>query len=315
MYFMLAKCTAILLSLLLNLWTQGQISISLRKTFIDSIKNKITIKANYQIYFAHKHANAAANDGDLHFAGYDRKIGLPIVAEIMNAKDQTDAVALVHQKEGNGTPSETVALTGVWRLWCEHPGDIFDFKQGKNDIAIENTNPPHVFEIHPAIKIDDLDLSPSLHEINDFKYKDAEDAFGRYANLRCKLSKKGKYVLLETNGIGYNYVDFWIKLNSDSKLRVTDGLFAYCSVYNSSFDPEDPEEDNLISHKLRIGFIKGSVLYAKIDSLSKGSFVHVVGIPRIDLALVSWRIEHATDRPEALEWNLPLEMIAVGELD
>jgi hypothetical protein len=43
--------------------------------------------SNYEVYFAHKSPNPGSKDGDLHFAGFDKKIGLPIVAEIMNAKN------------------------------------------------------------------------------------------------------------------------------------------------------------------------------------------------------------------------------------
>lgn len=188
----------------------AQITITVRKSFIDSFKGKLTIDANYEIWYAHAHPNPGAKDGDLHFAGWDKKIGLPVVAEVMNAKEETDAVNLIHDKEGKGEPTQKVKLTGVWRLWCEHPGDIYEFKQGVDNIPIENTNPPHVFEIHPATKIEDIDLLNSLHKIDGFDYKNAEDAFSKYSNMRCKLSKKGKYVSIETTGIGYNYVDFWL---------------------------------------------------------------------------------------------------------
>src|SRR4051794_32683088 len=97
---------------------QAQISITIRKSFIDSFKNQLTIDANYEVWYAHKRPNPADKDGDLHFAGLDKKIGLPIVAEIMNAKEEGAAVDLVHQKEGKGQPAEKVKLTGVWRLWC-----------------------------------------------------------------------------------------------------------------------------------------------------------------------------------------------------
>lgn len=310
---MFIKSKLLLLLLLATFYSEAQITITIRKSFIDSFKSRLTIAANYEIWYAHKSPNPASKDGDLHFAGWDKKIGLPIVAEIMNAKDEHDAVALVHEKEGKGEPSEKVKLTGVWRLWCEHPGDIFEFKQGRDDIPIENTNPPHVFEIHPATKLGDIDLLPSLKEINGFAYKDAEDAFSKYSNMRCKLSKKGKYVSIETNGIGYNYVDFWLKFNEANNLTVSDGLFAYCSIYSSK--PEEDEGEELISHKLKIGFVKGSALYDKAKTMGKGGILHVVGIPRINLALVAWRIEHAAEKPEALQWNLPIEMVAVGELE
>src|SRR5262245_53205580 len=118
----------ILLACAISFECDAQISITVRKSFIDSFKNKLTIDANYEIYFAHKHPNAASNDADIHFAGYERMIGLPIVAEIMNAREATAAVDLIHAKEGHGVPTEKVKLTGTWRLWCEHPGDIEEFK-------------------------------------------------------------------------------------------------------------------------------------------------------------------------------------------
>ena len=43
--------------------------------------------------------------------------------------------------------------------------------------------------------------------------------------------------------------------------------------------------------------------------------MHVLGIPRINLALVSWRAAQAKTRPEALQWNLPFEIVAIAELE
>ena len=310
------KPKLLLLALLLGFfYSNSQITMTLRKSFIDSFKNKLTITANYEVYFAHKNPNSGSKDGDLHFAGFDKKIGLPIVAEIMNAKEFDDAVQKVHDFEGKGKPQNKVPLSGVWRLWCEHPGDIEAFKQGKMNIEIENTNPAHVFEIHPVTKIDAIDLSASLHKINGYSYKDAEDAFSRYSNLRCKIKQTAKTITIETNGIGYNYVDFWLKFNSSDNLVVSDGLFAFCTIYNSDFDPVDEDQGDLIAHKLRVAFVKGSSLYDKAKTSKKGDFLHVVGIPRINLTLISWRAVHANTQPEVLTWNLPFEIVAVGELD
>jgi len=310
------KPKLLLLALLLGFfYSNSQITMTLRKSFIDSFKNKLTITANYEVYFAHKNPNSGSKDGDLHFAGFDKKIGLPIVAEIMNAKEFDDAVQKVHDFEGKGKPQNKVPLSGVWRLWCEHPGDIEAFKQGKMNIEIENTNPAHVFEIHPVTKIDAIDLSASLHKINGYTYKDAEDAFSRYSNLRCKIKQTAKTITIETNGIGYNYVDFWLKFNSSDNLVVSDGLFAFCTIYNSDFDPVDEDQGDLIAHKLRVAFVKGSSLYDKAKTSKKGDFLHVVGIPRINLTLISWRAVHANTQPEVLTWNLPFEIVAVGELD
>src|SRR4026207_2547533 len=89
--------------------THSQITITLRKSFIDSFKNKVTITIpNFGIYEAHEHPNSASKDADLHFAGTGKPIGMPMVAEIMNAKGQQSAVDEVHAFEGDGEPQNTV---------------------------------------------------------------------------------------------------------------------------------------------------------------------------------------------------------------
>src|SRR3981081_2802034 len=101
-------------------WASAQIQITLRQSFIDSIKNKVTISVDYVIDKAHAQPNSPAKDGDMHIAGRAETIGLPIVAEIMNAASTPKPVSLVHSVEGS---DQVVSLTGVWRIWCEHAGE------------------------------------------------------------------------------------------------------------------------------------------------------------------------------------------------
>ena len=49
-----------------------------------------------------------------------------------------------------------------------------------------------------------------------------------------------------------------------------------------------------------------------VRTKTKGDRLHVLGIPRIDLALVSYRTRVADTRPEVLDWGLPYELIVVG---
>ncbi len=304
-------------------WTTlfSQITINLRRSFIDSFKNRLTIEAkNFEIYYSHKRPNSISadgkKDGDLHFSGYQRKIGMPLVAEIMNARMNSGAVEFVKLNQGQGVPQNKVDISGVWRLWCEHPGNINTFRQGNGPLEIEDTNPPHVFEIHPVTKIDTFNLLPTFLEIDGFGYKDATTAFNLYSNMRCKITRKQGRVHIETNGIGYNYVDFWIKFNDKpSTGKVTDGALVFCKIFDGEFDPDEEEESEyLISHKMRIGFVKGTDLYNIAMTKNKGDYMHIVGMPRINLAILAWRVDNATTRPEVLQWNLPLEMIGLGEI-
>lgn len=242
----------------------------------------------------------------------------------MNAKGETDALAIVKEFNGDGTrPQRTVKLTGVWRLWCEHPGDESKFVQGSYRNPIFNsTNPDHVFEIHPVTKINNVSLLQSLKKIEGYTYKDAERAFTAYSNARCKIKQRGTKITIETNGVGYNYVDFWIKLNRDEQKMAPDGLFAFCTILTPEFNLQDAtdedgevhEEEYLLSHKISVAFIKGTPEYDKILNMRKGDYMRVTAIPRISLNLVKVRLALSATEPDALEWNLPFEMVVVGEI-
>jgi hypothetical protein len=69
-----------------------------------------------------------------------------------------------------------------------------------------------------------------------------------------------------------------------------------------------------VARGVRVGFVEGSDPDKKQQQLNEGVCMKVLGIPRVDLALVSWRIEHKDnpDFPDALRWSLPYEIIAVG---
>ena len=47
-------------------------------------------------------------------------------------------------------------------------------------------------------------------------------------------------------------------------------------------------------------------------SLGTGKHLYVIGVPRISMSLLAWRCEHAGERPEVLDWNLPYEMVVVA---
>jgi hypothetical protein len=49
-------------------------------------------------------------------------------------------------------------------------------------------------------------------------------------------------------------------------------------------------------------------------TMRKGDYMRVTAIPRISLNLVRVRLDRAATEPEVLEWNLPFEMVVVGEI-
>ncbi len=277
----------------------AETEIILKNTFIEKYKNRATITATYTVDVAHKRPNPASKDGDMHVAGRAPEVGLPIVAEIMNAASEKPAVDKVHEVEGT---TQSIKITGAWRLWTEHGGDSVQ-TQGEKLKPFKTSNPEHVFEIHPVTKLDDISVTDSWRPIEGFETKDADQAFHRYESTRSKIIPGKNATTLVTTMAGYNYVEFLMDLNEDPK-PVADGTLAMASILDLGGE--------LLVRNRRMVFVAGTPPNDVANNLKKGDCLHVLGIPRIDLALVSWRAKNATKRPGVLTWSLPYEMIVVG---
>jgi hypothetical protein len=297
-------CSLISFISVLPFHSYSQVEIILRKSFVDSIKNRITIETDFNIVHAHHRPNSISDDGDMHVAGKGRHIGLPVVAELMNARNEKEAVDFIHQNEG--TP-HFVSITGPWRIWCEHTRKDQDRQSQGIPFKIENTNPPHIFEIHPITKVGNINtinsLKPIREDEKEFEYKDAKKAFKRYLNAKCSITDLKDKIKIKTYGLGYNYAEFWIKLTGKQKI-VEDGRFIFCSVLDKN--------KKVICNNIRMAFPKGSDAELKVRKLKENDIMHVVGIPRIELAAITERIEKSGSSPGILELNLPFEMIIVA---
>jgi hypothetical protein len=166
------------------------------------------------------------------------------------------------------------------------------------------TNPPHVFEIHPITQLNGSDLSDSLHLIDGYDSKSPDDAFEHYESSTFQLSpaQNGR-VAMRMQMVGYNYVHFVMQLIGKDA-TADDGEFVFAQIRNDTGE--------VLVNKLRVGFLKGSQPYTAEQSMGTGQCLKLLGIPRVDLALVSWRLKHAQADPSILSWSLPYEMIAVG---
>lgn len=279
---------------------QAEISITLNNSFIEKYKNRATINAQFIVDHSKGKPNPGSKDGDMHIAGRDPKnIGMPAVAELMNAGDHLDAVQIANDAQGTGQP---VAVTGAWRIWNEHGGDN-QFVQGKKVAAASTSNPDHVFEIHPVLSIGGVALHESFKDIPGYSPKLPENAFPMYEQVRSTIVPTSGKTTVISNGIGYNYVKFQMVLN-EKPFAISDGAVAFARVQDLG--------GHLILRKKRMVFVKDTPPEIATRSLGEGSCLQVLGIPRVDLALVSWRVGHRNDPRKPLTWNLPYEIIVVG---
>jgi hypothetical protein len=284
-----------------------EFQITLKNAFIEKYKNRATLTTPFRV-IAHTY-HAAKADGDAHVSGLPEEVGLACVAEIMNVKDQADAKDVVEEHEGT---ANLVNVTGVWRLWCEHPdAQPGDTRQIQDDVipSFTTSNPRHVFELHPVTRMGQVSVLDSLKPIHGYDAKDATKAFQYYESITCRIvpDPETQTTTLFTKKVGYNYVDFKLETEEDEQFITLDGLIVRGRALTL-------DEDPIVSNR-RMVFVHDSAPEKAIRGKPKGTKLHVLGIPRVDLALVSYRARVAASKPEALEWNLPYEIVIVGVYD
>jgi hypothetical protein len=287
-------------------------TLALQRKFVDDNKDsatiKITLRVDQHLKIPHK-IDKGGDDGDIHMAGRSDQVRLPLVAEIMNAaggKEQ-NAVNLLNRSSG----SVPVDVTGVWRIWFEHPPSSGEQIQGDTVPIPSSSNPDHVFEIHPIIDFDGQDILVSLAPIakdgKAYKTAPAKEAFQSYDSLGARIASTKTGITITTRRAGFNYVSFFLEPIGEMITR-SDGLFVLARVY----DDENPDEP-LTSSPIRMVFVNGSDA-AKTMKDNFGEKLKVLGIPRVDLAQVA---EIAATQPgEEGEDTvcLPYEMVVLAVL-
>lgn len=277
-------------------------SVTLKRAFIEKFKNRATIDASLIVDHAHPKPNPPAADGDMHVAGRAQKeVGLPMVAEIMNAAAPAEATAVktVHQDEGD---NQAVAITGVWRLWFEHPSSSPQIQFATVPPA-QNTNPDHCFEIHPITKFAGNAIPNSFQFVPGFAAHDAKTAFDSYEKLTVTIKATASAVSLNSPKAAYNYVDFFIQFTGKAAPLDDGGAVALANVM------PDAQGEPLVEN-LRMIFVPGTPPALKLQQSKPGDVWHVLGIPRVSLNAISTFLSKGSLNTTGQK--LPYEMIIVG---
>jgi len=142
---------------------------------------------------------------------------------------------------------------------------------------------------------------------SNFEAYDANTAFAYYESVPCRIvpDLQNQTTTIFTPKAKYNYCEFWMEVDEDQQFQTTDGRIVRCSVCDS-------KDGEPIFHNRRMVFVKNTPPELTVRGMHKGDRIHVLGIPRIDLALVSWRTRAFHTRPEVLTWKLLYEIIVAG---
>lgn len=290
-------CRLVTLALLLSSAQAEKLVLS--STFVDQVKNKATISVslNVDVHPNTPHTiSKGGNDGDIHMAGRADEVGLPLVAEIVNARQAQNAM----DRLKTTAPGTQVPVNGVWRIWFEHLGKEDQIQGNPVDVP-DTSNPAHLFEIHPITKFGEDAVFDSFVDIPGYTAYPAHVAFPFYEKAKATISASGGSVTITSGAGKYNYAEFVIEL-AGAVQEVDDGLFVLANV----FDTED-DEQAVTQDARRMVFVKDTRPACEVRKLSTGGRIHVLGIPRVNLSEVA-----AIATEEAATTRLPYEMIIVA---
>src|ERR1043166_3340985 len=292
----------------------GKMVLGLDKTFIETFKDKATITTHFHIDAVPAHANPhpigdGSDDGDIHMAGRDSAIRLPLVAEIINARKENPSLTFLKNLVDNGEFGKEVDLTGVWRIWFEHLSSTPQLQNGNFPVP-NDSGMAHAFELHPVTMFGAFDVHDSFVPIESptkkFQGKDAHEAFnGEYDTLTADITTKGDQVEITSSRGTLNYANFIMKLAA-KPVSVGDGSIVSAKVFAVG-----DEDAPVLSRNVRMVFVKGTPPAEKLKSLAKGDSIHVMGVPRVNLHAVSLIVNKLAPN-EAWHGPLPYEMIIVA---
>ncbi len=277
-----------------------EIAITLKKTFIEAYKNRVTIDVALTVDKADKRPHAAVFDGDLHLAGRAPGVGLPVVAEIQNAASETEAFGRIRRDEGSG---RALKITGAWRIWSEHVGSAGEI-QGEDFPSTAAANPDHVFEIHPVTRLAGIGLLESLRPVEGYRPGSADIIFRSLEKIPCRILPGAATTTIVTRKGQFIDVEFLLEVGRERHRVVRDGRFITATAFDL--------KGGLLASRVRMAFVRGSPPEKIVRSLPPGSRLHVFGLPRINLAEVASRAARSGDQPELLTQDLPYEIVIVG---
>ena len=283
-------------------------TLVLDKNFVATYQDKATISVTLEVD-AHPNAphrrKSGGDDGDIHMAGRASEVGLPLVAEILNAGSNANKSGLDLVKQI--AKGQTVRVAGVWRIWFEHLGKADMVQFDKVEVPT-TSNPAHLFEIHPITDFADQSLrQPSFQPIPGYQAYEAAKAFAFYENANATVEESKSAIMLESGTGKYNYADFFIE-PTGAPQQVGDGLLVLAEVYAAA-----DSEETITAQPRRMVFVNGTEPAKAITALAEGERLHVLGIPRVNLAEVAAIAADHVDDP--VQVKLPYEMIVVAVLD
>lgn len=223
-----------------------------------------------------------------------------MVAEIQNAKLAPRAVQVVKEAERSRKP---VRVTAVMRFWPEHAIGL-PHRQGEPMPRLLNANPDHVFELHPLIRVADIDLLPNLRPVDGYKPGHASATLQLYQRSELEIQVRSNRVYLKTPAGLWNDVHFLLELTDAPATVREDGRYLIGRARDLLGD--------LLVDSIRVVLVKDSPPDLALRNRRAGDRIHVWGLPRVSFDGLARLIEQAGTDARWRTAPFPYELLILG---
>ena len=278
----------------------NHVTVRFSRAFLEANRERITLQTEFTVDVAARMINPAVFDGDIHIAGRSPDIGLRMVAEIMNAKTAPAAVAMVRRAQATRRP---IRLVAVPRYWPEHAIGV-PHRQGEPMPRLANANPDHLFELHPVIEVEGLDLRYTLHPVEGYRPFHAATAFDHLDHADVQFRIQGDSVLVRTSAGLWNDVHFVLELTDRPARVLEDGAYLTGRARDLA--------GNVLRDSVRVVLVGGSPPDRAIRGMPPRTWIHVWGQPRVSLDGLVSLIEAAAADTTSHTAAMPYEVVIVG---
>lgn len=145
--------------------------LQLRESLLQAQRDRITATVTAVVDHIGEAAHSLEDDCDLHVALRSRDVRVAFIGEVKNAcseKPPGTIRAFWSQRISEETHGRAVPVTGVFRIWLEHPPSGGTVQTEAERVPwYGNSNPDHQVELHPITRIGSLDFLGHVKRIRD----------------------------------------------------------------------------------------------------------------------------------------------------
>lgn len=185
-------------------WNAAAAELQLRESLLRQQASRVTAEVRAEVSQLGKQAHPLDEDCDQHVPLRSEQIKVPLLAEIKNAcsRPPGEPRNFWAGELARRVGQQPVATMGIFRVWLEHPpGNGAVQSEAKRVPAYKNSNPDHMVELHPLLKIGDVDFHEHIGRIES-----EDEAFEGYGFEKLRLLASRTLEIGRTRINGTQYV-------------------------------------------------------------------------------------------------------------